>query len=234
MYKRNPYPGFPIFATRQSHTRLATEAVMAGLVPAIHAMTLRYGPRTPTVAAPFLHAKPSRQVVVKIAPVGVHVEDQSRLPGARPVLHIAFPLDRVANVFVTLKPDETLQAVSFGEAVDPPFAMLPSPARQIIRDAGVESSVRPVRHDVDPSAARGLNLHGVDGRHNPRIKSGDGHDGVWSEMSETPLAPLAAPALIRPSLTRGPPSPTSVRRSRARCRRGLCWNSMTHSEAPSI
>jgi hypothetical protein len=87
------------------------------------------------------------------------------------MLHIPFTLDRVANVLVTLVVDKTLQPIPLCEAADAPFAMLPCSSRQIVCDACIERSVRPIRHDVDPSAAHSLNLHRVDGRDKP------GHDG---------------------------------------------------------
>src|SRR5579872_2045545 len=81
---------------------------------------------------------------------------------------VLFALKRGSNVVVTFDKDESLQTISFGEPIGDPGAMLPNPSRQITRHADVKGSVRPIGHDVNPSAAL---------RHEAnRLPLGDGSD----------------------------------------------------------
>jgi hypothetical protein len=83
--------------------------------------------------------------------------DEADLPGAGPVLHGCLALDRVADVGEVLVPDEALEAVLPGEALDQTLAVLPRAVGQVVRHAAVERAVTPVGHEVDPSAV----LHGA-------------------------------------------------------------------------
>ena len=68
---------------------------MAGLVPAIHA------------APPLLTLMIKR--LMQVSPAWIRFKDQPRLPGARPMLHVRFPLYRVSDAPAT-HIDKTLQA----------------------------------------------------------------------------------------------------------------------------
>jgi hypothetical protein len=53
-----------------------------------------------------IHAKlPSVQLLIKVTPIRIEIQDQVDLPGARPMLHVAFFLNGIANVFETFVPD---------------------------------------------------------------------------------------------------------------------------------
>jgi hypothetical protein len=51
--------------------------------------------------------------LVEVVPIRVHAMDEADLPGAGPVLHGLFALDRVADVGEVLVPDEALEIVAF-------------------------------------------------------------------------------------------------------------------------
>jgi hypothetical protein len=78
------------------------------------------------------------------------------LPGAGPVLHDFLTLDRVADVGEVLVPDEALEAVLPGEAIDQTLPVLPCATGEIARHAAIERAVAPVGHEVNPAAL----LHG--------------------------------------------------------------------------
>ena len=94
---------------------------MAGLVPAIHA------------APPPLRLM--IKCLVQINPARIRVKDQPRLPRARPMLHVRFPLNRVSDALVALHIDEALQALALGEARDEALAMLVGAAADVGGDA---------------------------------------------------------------------------------------------------
>ena len=134
---------------------------MAGLVPAIHAV-------------PLLQRRDlGVQLVIKVMPIRIKIEDKAYLPSARPMLHVAFALDRVANVREGLIPYKPIEGVTRSESVDCSAAMLPNSTAKIVRYAEIERPIWPVGDDVDPPAAHGGNLDRVDGRDKP------GQDGAW-------------------------------------------------------
>jgi len=110
---------------------------MAELFPAIHVFLV--GSRV--------------QIFIQVAPAGIGGVDEAHFQGARRVFDIALALDRVPDVFVELGQHQALEAIPEGEAVDRALATLERAARYVAGHARVERAVRPVRHDVEPTAA---------------------------------------------------------------------------------
>src|SRR5215212_5934864 len=92
--------------------------------------------------------------LVPILPFGVHGVDEPDLPGARPVLHRALALDRVADVLEALVPDEPPQPVCLREPLDGAGAVLPRAQREIGGHAEIERAVAPIAHQIHPAALR--------------------------------------------------------------------------------
>src|SRR5215212_8596362 len=92
--------------------------------------------------------------LVPILPFGVHGVDEPDLPGARPVLHRALALDRVADVLEALVPDEPPQPVCLREPLDGAGAVLPRAQREVGGHAEIERAVAPIAHQVHPAARR--------------------------------------------------------------------------------
>src|SRR5260370_30076711 len=92
------------------------------------------------------------ELIVKIAPVGIFSDDEGNFPRPRPMLDVLFPLDRSADLVMTLGVDQPLQAVALSEALSHTLAILPNAPRKIAGDADIERPVRPGRDDVNPSA----------------------------------------------------------------------------------
>jgi len=109
---------------------------------------------------------PSEQRQIQIRPFRVHDFDQPYLPGSMPVLELLFPLDCRKHLLMPLKPNQPGQPVVPGEACASSCSMLISAPNQIGRDADIQRTVRPVRHDVDVSATHGVtrNLNPPKGR----------------------------------------------------------------------
>ena len=93
------------------------------------------------------------QVLVQIPPFGIGGQDQAYLPRPRPMLQIALALKRVANVFIEFPKNEEFEPIPLGEPFDAAFPMLPASPRDVVRHAGIERAVRPVRHDINPTSA---------------------------------------------------------------------------------
>src|SRR5262249_9902620 len=134
---------------------------------------------------PVVHA--SRKPIVEVIPIGICREDQTHLPGAWPMLHIALALNSSANIRVMFYEHQPLQTVSLSETVSHTFSVLPGATGKITGNPGIESTVGPVCYDVDPSALHRVNLRKrqaacnapVDGRHKA------GHDeGNWFNASD--------------------------------------------------
>jgi hypothetical protein len=83
---------------------------------------------------------------------GFGVKNQTRLPGARPMLDVGLALDRVGDSLVEFHVDESLQGVSLSEAGYAAFAMFMSAPSDVGRYASVKNAVGAVRHDVNPAA----------------------------------------------------------------------------------
>ena len=128
--------------------------VMAGLVPAIHVLSI--------------------EAVVQVLPIRVHGEDQPDFPGSRPVLHVPFALNGTSYRLVVRTPHETRHALSRGEAGHHALTVLPSAARDVTRHAGVEDAIWLVRQNVDPAPVHGPTLQFVDGRDKPGDDKSEG------------------------------------------------------------
>src|SRR5271156_949560 len=100
---------------------------MAGLVRAIHAVP---PPLTRMI-----------ECLIQIGPGRIRVQDQPRLPGAGPVLHIRFALDRVDDPLIELHVNETLEAVPLGEALYEAFPVLIGASAKIGRDPSAKNAV---------------------------------------------------------------------------------------------
>ncbi len=112
------------------------EAVMAGLVPAIHG---------------------SDKPVVEVIPARIRREDQAHLLLSRPVLHVVLALDRRPNVGVRFNLDQPFQPVAFGETVRYAFSVFPDAPRKdaprkIAGHARIQRAVRAIGPYVDPCA----------------------------------------------------------------------------------
>src|SRR5215212_7787005 len=92
--------------------------------------------------------------LVQVLPFGVHGVDEPDLPGARPVLHRALALDRVADVLEALVPDEPPQPVCLREPLDGAGAVLPGAQREVGGHAEIERAVAPIAHQIHPAALR--------------------------------------------------------------------------------
>ena len=137
--------------------------VMAGLVPAIHG---------------------SGEPVVEVVPIRIFREDQSHLPGSRPMFHVPFALNGHADIRVTFCVDQPLQAAPLGEPVGDALSMFPHSTSEITGNASIKRAVRSVRYNVDPAAFHRANPRKrrigsnafVDGRHEA------GHDEAQTHL----------------------------------------------------
>ena len=124
------------------------------------------------------HPRGSGESLVKIVPGRIGGEDQPHLPGARRQCFRFLPLNGSADIVMVLDVDQPPEIVPSGEAVGHPRGV-PRPGGQD-QDRWShrhQRTVRPVRHDVDPTAmhtafisSAGAGLQLVDGRDKP------GHD----------------------------------------------------------
>jgi hypothetical protein len=104
---------------------------------------------------PAIHADPRGSLVerfLEIVPVGIRVKNQSRFPGARPMLDVRLALNGVSDALVKLHVDESLEPVPLCESRHECFTMFIGAACDVGRHAGVENAIRAVGHDVDPAA----------------------------------------------------------------------------------
>ena len=67
------------------------------------------------------------------------------------MLQVLLTLDRATNVFVTLDPDKTFQAVSLGKSVCRAFPMLPGAAREVAGDTNAKCAIGPIGNNIDAS-----------------------------------------------------------------------------------
>ena len=86
------------------------------------------------------------------------------------MLDIVLALDGVSDVVELLKIDQSLQTISFGEAIDETRAMFEYPADKIACHADIEDTIRTVGQNVNIAACHADSLQDVDGRDKP------GHD----------------------------------------------------------
>lgn len=85
-------------------------------------------------------AKLAPQSRKEIIPIGIGLLDQPDLPGALPFLELLFAADGVFGAAMFFIPDETMDAVSPGEAFCHALAMLPDALGEAAGDADIEST----------------------------------------------------------------------------------------------
>ena len=88
----------------------------------------------------------------EIRPVGVVTANQANLSGSGPVFDVRLPLNRGPNVMVMLEPNQTVEFIPSRKETSRAAAVLMSAAADVGCNADIRRAVRPVRHDVDPSA----------------------------------------------------------------------------------
>lgn len=89
------------------------------------------------------------EVDCKIGPMRIALFDQFDLPSTMPVLEALLGRDRCFHGVGNLVPDQMLDAVTRGVAVERSVTMLHQTTDKIRRDADVERAVAPARQDVD-------------------------------------------------------------------------------------
>lgn len=93
----------------------------------------------------------SVQRLVQVVPVGVHVQNQTHLPRAPPMLHAALALERDGDLVMRFIPDKTFEAVARRESFDHAFPMFMNTPRQVARDPEIQRAIRTVRDDIHPA-----------------------------------------------------------------------------------
>jgi hypothetical protein len=112
--------------------RRQAPSVMAGLVPAIHALL---------------------EGLSQIVPFAVDPIDKPHFPTARPMLHRLFALNCGSDVVVRFEINQAREAVPFRETLNQMVTMLITAAHKIARDTNIEDAVAPVGHDVNEAAS---------------------------------------------------------------------------------
>jgi hypothetical protein len=81
-----------------------------------------------TASLPLAYARPStsliRDYIVKIVPIRIVGDNQSNLPGTRPMLDIMLALDRISDAIKGLEVNEPLQPIASRKAFNEPRTML--------------------------------------------------------------------------------------------------------------
>jgi len=94
------------------------------------------------------------------------------------MLHVSLALDGVANVVVTLTPNQKFEAVPLGETARYALSVLPNTAGEIAGTSHIERTVWTVRYNIDPSASHNASLR-LNGHRSGRCSDGrvkPGHD----------------------------------------------------------
>ena len=71
----------------------------------------------------------------QIVPLPIGCDNQSNLPGARPVFDVMFALDGVGHRLEFLEVDEPFESILFRKAFDEAGPMLEYPADKIVRSS---------------------------------------------------------------------------------------------------
>src|SRR5262249_26750693 len=95
-------------------------------------------------------------LIVEVAPVRIHRENEIDLPLARPVLDVLFPLDCSGGRVVALIVNQHLNSIAFGEAWYEAFPVLKGPTHEIIGDADVQRAAPTIGKDIDPETHSAL------------------------------------------------------------------------------
>src|SRR5665213_241522 len=127
-----------------------------------------------TASLPLAYARPStsslRDGVEEVIPIGIHSDNLSDFPRARPMLDVVLALDGVADVVELLEIHQPLQSISFGETCDEAGAMFEYTADKVARHANIKDTVWAIGQDVNVATCHAEILQDVDGRDKP------GHD----------------------------------------------------------
>jgi len=91
----------------------------------------------------------------QIIPARILGDDQVRFPLPWPVFKPSLPSNRRHNVVVSLDVNQASEPVTSGEYRCGASSVLPGAAADVVRDTGMESAERPVRHDVNPATTHG-------------------------------------------------------------------------------
>ena len=89
------------------------------------------------------------EVGVEVAPGGVGLFDQAKLPGATPAFEALLAQDGAFHAGMYFVPDETVDAVFPGEARNQVGLVLPHAPRQVRGHADVKGAVALAGEDVD-------------------------------------------------------------------------------------
>src|ERR1700746_3414608 len=110
-------------------------------------------PRNASPRTPWPPTK-SNKPLVKIIPIRIVAENKPDLPSARPMFDVPLGLLCGEDVVVPLGVDEAMQAVPHREPLRGPRSVFPKRPLEIGRGPDIERAIRPVGHDVDPTARR--------------------------------------------------------------------------------
>src|SRR3974390_1513610 len=80
--------------------------------------------------------------IVQIIPFRIVLQDQSDFPFSRPVLQIAFTLDRGSNVVIALEINQALDRILLCESRDEAVSMFVDASHEIVRHSDVKDTVR--------------------------------------------------------------------------------------------
>ena len=86
------------------------------------------------------------------------------------MLDIMLALDSIADVVKSFEIDQSLQSISFGEALDESRAMFEHSTNKIVCHPNVKDAIRTIGQNIDVSTCHAEILQDVDGRDKP------GHD----------------------------------------------------------
>src|SRR5438552_946885 len=89
-------------------------------------------------------------LVIEVAPVRIHRENEIDLPLARPMLDVLFPLDCGRHRVMPLIVDERLNSIAFRKTRYESFPVLKRATHQIVGDADIERTAPTIGEDVDP------------------------------------------------------------------------------------
>src|SRR2546429_111472 len=137
----------------------------------------------------------SGDLLIQVSPCRIGLRDETRLPRARPMLHILLALNRIARGREDLKVDELMDVITLRVPFDEAIAMLVDAANEIARDADIDRTARSAREDIEIILPHHRSLPKRDGRDKP------GHDGRERRASRTFAHPTEYVPLFPPRRT---------------------------------